>query len=469
MNRSLLPKFSKNFWLLFLVASILMFGFAFYLGTTVLYLSQHFHRQKNSGYEIMATFIAIVYFCSVISGYLTQRFFHSKLGLVIGFVLYGLGTIFSGLNSYALFILGLTIFSVGYGFIYTNTFYLLGKLYAVSDPRRESVFTLAYMGFNVGALLGFFLGGLAIENGQYSLIVSAMGCFFITMGIFLNISPIFCSINLFKISLKKMVAFFSLILILVLLLWLMLDNAEKIQWLLFAISSILLLGIFGVAYRERANKDVSRKLITLGVLTLTTVVYWAIYRMQDGLLLDFFQNHVNRWLLNHHIPAPVLLGIDPFVILLIGPLVSLFWVKFGVKINTPVNKVFLGLIIFSFSFLFLILGLHWVLPMPLVFVVPFLIFLSLSELIISPGTIAMVGQLAEEKYHIILLGVVQLSASLGSIFSGEISVFLNTHYLEAPSSSFHTGYLLIFVSLATALFLGSLITLIAGRLFKNGV
>lgn len=468
MKSSFVFKFSKDFWLLFFIASLLMFGFAFYLGTTVLYLHQNFNIMNNVGYKIIATFSAAVYFCSVLAGYFTQTYLNPKTGLVFGILLYGIGTILSGATIYLLYLVGLTIFAVGYGFIFTNTFYLLGKLYLINDPKRESSFTLTYMGFNLGAVIGFFLGGIAIEQKIYSSIVIFIGIGFITIAILLGwkFFPKYIARN--TTSYKKICIFYIAVFFLVAFLWLILKNAEKIQWILLSVSVILLLSIYAIAYKERHNKTAAKKLYVLGLLTLATVVYWTIYRMQDGLLINFFQYHVNRVFNNYLIPAPTLLGIDPFVILLVSPLVSIFWMKFGARYNTPHNKVFLGLALFGFSFLFLIIGVKLALPMSLVFAIVFLVLLALSEVILGPGTISMVGQLADEKYHAILLGMVQLSTTLGSIFSGQISVLLSSKFLLQAKSLQH-GYMSIFIILAISLILAAFYSLFLRRIPKNGV
>lgn len=468
MRSSFLDKFSKDFWVLFVVSCLLMFGFAFYQSTTVLYLHLNFNKTFNNSYELSATFSALVYFCSVVCGYLTQKFISAKSGLKIGLALCALATVFTAINIFDLFLLGLSIFAAGYGFVYTNAFYLLGNLYPINDARRESAFLLAYVGFNIGSLFGFFLGGIAIQYHSYAVLILVVGFSFIliTTGLYL------ISGNKTKTEhnslVRRRLLFFTLSFILTLVLWALLANFEKVRWYLIFVSTFMLLSMFYLVYLERKNRQVAKKLLLLGILTLTTVIYWTIYKLQDGLLITFFQEHVSRAFLNIVVPAPTLLIVNPLVILICGPLLSFLWTKCDNKWNTPSNKVFFGLIVFGLGFLFLILGLKWDLPMSIAFVVIFLVFVSLSELIFGPGTISMVGQLACKKYHIMLLGIVQLSTSLSSIFSGYLSVVLNNRFLNNPHF-LNKGYFMIFALLGGGLLLSSFVAFFSKRLITHEI
>ena len=56
-----------------------------------------------------------------------------------------------------LFHLGLGLLIAGNGFFKPNISTIVGALYTDNDPRKDSAFTIFYMGINIGALLSQFL------------------------------------------------------------------------------------------------------------------------------------------------------------------------------------------------------------------------------------------------------------------------------------------------------------------------
>ncbi|MBL2533704.1 DeoR family transcriptional regulator, partial [Klebsiella pneumoniae] len=55
--------------------------------------------------------------------------------------------------------LGLGLLVIGNGFFKPNISTLLGQLYSENDSRRDSAFTIFYMGINLGALIAPFICG----------------------------------------------------------------------------------------------------------------------------------------------------------------------------------------------------------------------------------------------------------------------------------------------------------------------
>ena len=456
----------KDYWGLLILATVLMFGYSFYQGTTVLYLINNYKLSTANSYQISGTFAALVYFSAVFSGYFTNRMLDARKGIKTGLALAVLGLGLTALNRLHIYYFGMACFAVGYGFIYTNTFFLLGLIYPKGDGRREGGFTLAYMGFNVGSLAGFSLGGLAIQLHVFTTSSLLVG------GIFLIVLLLSAKlVDRIKIETRQyhnkymswqgLSVFFYIIMV-----WAMINWSSSLQWLLFSFCVIILLGVFGLAIKVgRVNKENGRNLLLLGFLTLSSIIYWTIYKLQDEFLLYYFQNHVARIVDGITIPSPTLLSINPITILLFGALINWFWIKTGDKYNTPLNKVVAGLLLLSIAFIPLIWGTSLGVPVGLGWVIMFLIVLSLSELVFGPGTMSMVGQLSEEKYQGIMLGVVQLSTSLASIFAAQFSIVLQQKYLN-NMKTLQIGYIHAFLWVVGVLIIGALITIVIKRRVK---
>lgn len=65
------------------------------------------------------------------------------------------------------FFIGLALLACGNGFFKPNISTIVGTLYEPKDARRDSAFTIFYMGINVGATLASFSGGIAEKWGWY--------------------------------------------------------------------------------------------------------------------------------------------------------------------------------------------------------------------------------------------------------------------------------------------------------------
>jgi MFS family permease len=98
---------------------------------------------------------------------LTMLFVNERTGLkqdaVIGLIFtsfFGLGLFMISLPSPLVFEMGLATIIVGNGLFKPNISTMVGKLYSTEDGRRDSGFTIFYMGINLGALIAPVLTGL---------------------------------------------------------------------------------------------------------------------------------------------------------------------------------------------------------------------------------------------------------------------------------------------------------------------
>src|SRR5690606_21226152 len=62
------------------------------------------------------------------------------------------------------FYLALTVIVAGVGFLKPNISVIVGKLYPENDPRRDSGFTIFYMGINVGSFFATLICGYLGET-----------------------------------------------------------------------------------------------------------------------------------------------------------------------------------------------------------------------------------------------------------------------------------------------------------------
>jgi POT family proton-dependent oligopeptide transporter len=145
--------------------------FAFYgmKALLFLYLTKHHRFSDTDGYLLLGTYAGLAYALPLLGGLLADRYLGMRKAVVYGGALLVLGQLgmaytgdsASGLQGVAdqdafavqVMYASLALIGVGVGFLKPNISTIVGRLYPDNDPRRDSGFTIFYMGINVGAFL----------------------------------------------------------------------------------------------------------------------------------------------------------------------------------------------------------------------------------------------------------------------------------------------------------------------------
>lgn len=145
--------------------------FAFYgmKALLFLYLTKHHLFPDADGYLLLGTYAGLAYALPLVGGILADRYLGMRKAVIYGGSLLVLGQlgmgytgqVASGVPGQAVqdgvavqvMYFSLALIAVGVGFLKPNISTIVGRLYAEHDPRRDSGFTLFYMGINIGAFL----------------------------------------------------------------------------------------------------------------------------------------------------------------------------------------------------------------------------------------------------------------------------------------------------------------------------
>src|SRR5262245_16766050 len=107
---------------------------------------------------VMALYLSSVYLLSLPGGWIADRFIGQRKAVTLGGVCIIIGNVMLALPIDALFYPGLASIAVGTGFLKTSASTIVGMLYSPDDVRRDSGYTLYYMGINLGAFLAPLVG-----------------------------------------------------------------------------------------------------------------------------------------------------------------------------------------------------------------------------------------------------------------------------------------------------------------------
>lgn len=144
--------------------------YSFYTMQTllVLFLIKNFGFTDSQAYILYGSFSALIYFTPILGGYIADRFIGYRMAIYTGSVFYIVGLFLLAFFGKQVFYSSLGFLIIGNGFFKSNVSTLLGTLYEKNDIRRDSGFTLFYLGINLGSLLASFLSAyLATQYGWY--------------------------------------------------------------------------------------------------------------------------------------------------------------------------------------------------------------------------------------------------------------------------------------------------------------
>jgi proton-dependent oligopeptide transporter, POT family len=156
--------------------------FAFYgmKALLFLYLTKHHLFSDTDGYLLLGTYAGLAYALPLLGGLLADRYLGMRKAVVFGGILLVLGQLgmaYTGAaatgtqgagqqDAFAVQVMyaSLALIGVGVGFLKPNISTIVGRLYSDTDPRRDSGFTIFYMGINVGAALSSLIVAYIGEN-----------------------------------------------------------------------------------------------------------------------------------------------------------------------------------------------------------------------------------------------------------------------------------------------------------------
>jgi POT family proton-dependent oligopeptide transporter len=156
-------------YVLFLTQTWERFSYYGMLALLILYLNNHLRMQQDSASAAFKWYTSAIYFTPLMGGYLAGRFLGNTRAVIIGAVLMAVGHFLMAFPTLPALYTALILLVVGCGLLTPPLTAQVGLLYAPHDPRRDSAYTIFYMGINLGAFAAPLACGWLAENtrGRY--------------------------------------------------------------------------------------------------------------------------------------------------------------------------------------------------------------------------------------------------------------------------------------------------------------
>ena len=154
----------RQLWMLFMTEFWERFSFYGMRWALTLYIVAQFFAGDQSGQAFASrtygAFLALVYATSIFGGYAADRLIGYQRSILLGAVITAAGLFMIVVPNQEIFLMGLAVVITGNGLFKPNISTMVGQLYKPDDARRDSGFTIFYMGINAGALVAPLLTGV---------------------------------------------------------------------------------------------------------------------------------------------------------------------------------------------------------------------------------------------------------------------------------------------------------------------
>jgi proton-dependent oligopeptide transporter, POT family len=210
--------------------------------------------------------------------------------------------------------------------------------------------------------------------------------------------------------------------------------------------------------QDKLTMDDWKRIGIIIILFLFAALFWAGFEQAGSSFNLFAEQLTERTVGDREIPAAWFQSINAIMIVIMAPIFSIMWVKWGRNQPNDVFKFALGLFFLALGFVVMayasgLTGAGKVSPMWLVLVY----FLhTAGELFLSPVGLSSMTKLAPGKMVGLMLGVWFLASSLGSFAAGQIAGEFEPKQ-EALVGLFWNVAIVVFVGAAVAAVLSFLV------------
>ena len=354
--------------------------------------------------SIYGTYTMAVYLTALPGGLAADYLLGARLAVFLGGLVIAAGHFSMVFHSMTTFYLGMVLIALGTGLLKPNISAMVGGLYRENDPRRDSGFSIFYMGINIGAVLAPLVCGYLAQSDSFKRTLVNNGF----------------------------------------------DPAKSWHWGFGAAGVGMILGLiifvlFGswlanVGNRIRkkvvatvteaaANQPLTssdwKRIAAIFIFFVFTMLFWAAYEQKGASLNLFAKELVRTEIFGIGFPSSYLQSCTPLFVIMLAPIFSYLWVSLKDRQPSSPVKFTLGMLFIGVAYLLMIpasmlTAYGKISPLWLVG----LYFLEVcGEMCLSPVGLSTVTKLAPVKLVGIMMGVWFLAASFGSKLAGYLSGF----------------------------------------------
>jgi POT family proton-dependent oligopeptide transporter len=438
-----------------------------------LYLVKSLMKGDAEASLIYGAYTGLVYAAPILGGRMADRYLGYRFAVLLGAILMAIGEFLILGGNETFLLIGMGALIIGNGYFKANISTIVGKLYADGDERRDSGFTIFYIGINVGALLattlvayvgetygfdkGFGLAGIGMLAGFF-IFWSGRKNYAAAPG--LDITEAGKKKVFGPLNMAQVVTLGSLLLIP--LCYVLVMKNELMDFILLGLfisvaASLIMAG--RKADIENSTAMWRDRMIALIIFMLINITFWACFEQAGTSLTLFADRNVDRDIMGWIMPASMTQFFNPLFIIVFGSIFSVMWVKLskiGKNPSIPLKFAF-GIIQLAAGFLVTQVGMMFVneaFQVPLLTLLFLYLLHTTGELFLSPIGLSMVTKLSPRNIAGTAMGAWFLSFAIANYVGGKIAALTGGHSDSGQALSVAEGldkYLNVFTTIGLVL------------------
>jgi proton-dependent oligopeptide transporter, POT family len=375
----------------------------------VLYMTKALMFDVARASTVYGNFTGLAYLMPLAGGYIADRWWGNRRSILVGGAIMAVGQfiMFLGASYYddprlahPLLWAGLGVIILGTGLFKANISSMVGSLYAPGDARKDSAFTIFYMGINIGAFLApLIAGGLGDtgrpEDFRWGFLSAAVGMAIGTVVFLLNKDRH------------------------------VLDAAGRPLGLPPAHYRV---ACQRHAHDEPLTRQDWERVAVIFTLSFFVIFFWGAFEQAGASLTVFADRQTNRELLGWTVPASWFQSVNAVAIVIFAPVFAWLWQRLAARRRDPSTpvKMSLGFFLLAMGYVVIAVGIDGIGPetkVSMMWLISLYLLHTFGELCLSPIGLSAVSKLAPARFASLMMGVWYLSSALANKMAGVLSAF----------------------------------------------
>lgn len=357
----------------------------------VLYMVEALKFQDKTAFLVYGFYVTLAEIGGVAGGLVADRLWGLKKSIRIGAWVIFLGHLLLGFSqSQEGFFGALGLIVIGTSLFRNNAAALLGTLYPKGDARLGEGYTLYYTGINIGGFLAAILCGVAADQYGWH-----AGFGLASFGMLMGALALKWGANLFP------------------------EEA--------------------FSNREKSPFFSGFDLKAAGGYVALVALFFACEEQLGSSLVLFAERFVDKELYGFSVPAPAIIAMNPFTIMVMGPFLARFWKRCPLEREA---KIQLGFVLLSLSFFLLYLGVKLSGEgVYLIYVLMAIFVMGIAELFFGPTALAAVSELSPKGKAGSSMSVMTLGYAAANLLSAGLSQGMAMSEGVFDVAVYETGFL----------------------------
>lgn len=416
----------KGLYLLFVTEMAERFSYYGMRAVFTLYMVAALFTMESAS-EIYGYYTGLVYLTPLLGGYIADRYWGNRRSIIVGGMLMAFGQFLMFLsasfvqpaikeaegmidptvnNQLAIICMmgGLFFLILGNGFFKPNISTMVGSLYRPDDQRKDSAFTIFYMGINVGATLGPLTCG--IFEGDY--------------------------LNPMRFKWAFLCACIAMLA--PTLIFYLLKNKYLMDYEGNAIGTRSKLQ--EKTERQQLTRKEKQHIVVIFIIAAFVIFFWAAYEQAGVSLTYFADQQTDRHIFGWEMPTSYFQSFPAIFVVLLAPFMNLVWEvlrRFGHE-PSSVMKQAIGLAFLSIGYMLIAFGVKDLDPnvkVSMLWLTGLYFIHTLGELSLSPIGLSLVSKLSPKHLASLMMGIWFMSTAVSNMLSGQLA----TLYPDGSSKS----------------------------------